>query len=499
MSQDIILKVINISKSFPGTKALSNVELELKKGEAHAIVGENGAGKSTLMNIISGFYKQDEGSVELFGEKVNFNNPLDSQKAGIGIVHQEMANCPQISVAENIYMSAINNKKIRFVDYSKLYNKTEEILKVFNLNIKANQKVSRLSISEQQVVEIAKALSLDCHIIIFDEPTASLTEMETETLFSIIDDLKAKGISILYISHRMEEVFNHCDRATVLRDGKKVETVVLSEVDVSYVINRMVGRDIGDFYPVKNTKNTRKRETLFEAREFTRKGYFKGVSFKVRQGEILGIAGLVGSKRTEVVRTICGIDHKDSGNVQLNGKHVPIRSYKHSIQNGIVYLTEDRKVEGLFLRMSIKLNISALCIKQVCKILLIDSKKENYQALDFRRNMNIKSYGIDQKTGTLSGGNQQKVLFSKLLSVKPKILFLDEPTRGIDIGAKTEIYHRLREISDQGVGVILISSDLPEIIGMCDRVIVMREGELSGTLESDEISERNIMQLASGY
>jgi ribose transport system ATP-binding protein len=362
MSQDTILKVINISKSFPGTKALSNVALELKKGETHAIVGENGAGKSTLMNIISGFYKQDEGSVELFGKKVNFNNPLDSQKAGIGIVHQEMANCPQISVAENIYMSAINNNKMRFVNYSKLYNKTEEILKVFNLNIKANQKVSRLNISEQQVVEIAKALSLDCHIIIFDEPTASLTEMETETLFSIIGDLKAKGISILYISHRMAEVFNHCDRATVLKDGKKVETVVLSEVDISYVINRMVGRDIGDFYPVKNT---RKKETFFEARGFTRKGYFKGISFKVRQGEILGIAGLVGSRRTEVVRTICGIDHKDSGNVQLNGKHVPIRSYKHSIQNGIVYLTEDRKVEGLFLRMSIKLNISALDIKQV--------------------------------------------------------------------------------------------------------------------------------------
>lgn len=496
MRKETILKVINISKSFPGTKALSKVNLNLEKGEVHAIVGENGAGKSTLMNIISGFYKQDNGILELFGKEVNFHSPYDSQLAGIGIVHQEMANCPQISVAENMFMSAINKRKYRFVNYTQLCKKAEEVLGVFNLKLNPKQKVSELSISEQQVVEIAKALTLDCNIIIFDEPTASLTEAESETLFSIIADLKAKGISILYISHRMEEVFNHCDRTTVLRDGKNVETVALSSVTIDDIIKKMVGRNIGKFYPQKSQQT---QDSILKVQNVFREGVFENISFELAKGEILGIAGLVGSGRTEVAKAICGIDQKDTGDIVLNGQKVRINSYKDAIKKGIVYLTEDRKKEGLFLKMSVKYNISALSIKQISDLILIDAKKENKQANKYCNRMNVKSYGIEQKAGTLSGGNQQKVLFSKLLSVQPKILFLDEPTRGIDIGAKAEIYNKLRDICNQGVGVVIISSDLLEIIGMCDRVLVMHEGRLTGILNQDEISEHKIIHLASGF
>ena len=317
MRKETVLKVISISKSFPGTKALSEVNLNLEKGEVHAIVGENGAGKSTLMNIISGFYKQDSGILELFGKEVNFHSPYDSQLAGIGIVHQEMANCPQISVAENMFMSAINKRKYRFVNYTQLCNKAEKVLEVFNLKLNPKQKVSELSISEQQVVEIAKALTLDCNIIIFDEPTASLTEAESETLFSIIADLKAKGISILYISHRMEEVFSHCDRITVLRDGKNVETVALSSVTIDDIIKKMVGRNIGKFYPQKSQLT---QDQIFKVQNVFREGVFENINFELAKGEILGIAGLVGSGRTEVVKAICGIDQKDSGDIVLQSQ-----------------------------------------------------------------------------------------------------------------------------------------------------------------------------------
>jgi len=496
LTEEIVLNVKGIEKSFTGTKALKGVEFLLRKGEIHALVGENGAGKTTLMNIISGVFKPDAGEIFISGEKVEINSPYEAQKLNISFVHQEIALCDDVTVAENIFMPAINESKSFTVNYKKLYNQAVEILKPL-ANIRPDIPVSELSMSHHQIVEIARALSLKCKVLILDEPTSALSESETKALFKILHNLKNKGIGIIYISHRMGEVFSECDRVTVLRDGNYLGTYNIKDIDRREIVNKMVGREIDDAYPPKKKREEIDTEVLFEVQDFSA-SRFKNISFKLYKGEVLGIAGLIGSGRSELAQAICGFDQVKKGKAYYKDKELKLNSPSESIKKGVVYLTEDRKLDGLFLDLSIMKNISAMDISKISGKLLIGSKPEENQANDYVKTFNIKCRSINQSVRSLSGGNQQKVLFSKLLSVNPKIIFMDEPTRGIDVGAKAEIYKLIRELASSGVGVILISSELPEVVGMSDRVVVMHEGEKSGELIGENINEKQIIHMASG-
>lgn len=495
MKENCLLQVEGVSKSFPGTKALSSVGLEVRVGEVHALVGENGAGKSTLMNIISGVLLPDEGNIHFMGKPVRFSNPKEAQDAGIGFVHQELALCPHISVAENIFMGRFKTGFLGMIKRKELYSDTQKQLEMFKTNIKPEIKIGSLNVAQQQIVEIAKSLSLNCRLLILDEPTSSLSESETAILFNIIRDLRKKGISVLYISHRISEIFEICDRVTVLRDGHYINTFKISETTARNVVESMVGREISNFYPPKSTATG---GTLLEVKHLSRDGVFKNISFTLKKGEILGFSGLIGSGRTEIARAVCAIDGFNSGEIYMNGERTHFKDYNDAISNGICYLTEDRKQQGLFLNLSVKNNINASMIDRLTKRILINKKKETDNAEDLVRDLNIKVAAIAQRIDSLSGGNQQKVMIAKWLSIKPKIIFMDEPTRGIDVGAKAEIHNILRELSNTGIGIIIISSELPEIIGMCDRVIVMHDGEISGEVKGSEISENKIIILASG-
>ncbi len=498
MAGDIVLEVKNIVKSFGPTKALRGVNFELRSGEVHAIVGENGAGKSTLMNIIDGVLLPDEGEIYIEGKRVEIRSPHEAHSLGIGFVHQEIALCPHVSVAENVFMSEINNSRNFSMNYNKLYQRTEEILKPLS-KIDPKENVSELSISNQQVVEIAKALSMNCKILIFDEPTSALTESETEALFKIIRELKEKGLGIIYISHRMPEIFSQCDRVTILRDGVYISTKDIQETDSKSIVNMMVGREVNDLYPEKNAAGGDKSEDIIlEIRNFSDGKRFRDINFEVRQGEILGLAGLVGAGRSETAQAVCGFSSKVSGEVYYKGKKVKVDSSQDSIDNGIVYLTEDRKALGLFLDLSIKTNISAMKLGNVSRRGIVVNKLESEQGTKYAKEIGIKCASIDRNASSLSGGNQQKILIAKLLTTNPKVIFMDEPTRGIDVGAKHEIHKLIRQLSNQGTAIVFISSELSEVIGMCDRVKVMHEGSIRGEVSGEEVNEKRIIQLASG-
>ena len=492
-----VLEVRDISKRFGATQALDGISLSFLPGAVNAIVGENGAGKTTLMNIIGGVYPADEGEILLAGESVSIRHPHDALRLGIGFVHQEITLCQHISVAENIHMHTLNDEGRPLVPFRTLFRETEELLAEFDSHslISPRQKVGELSVSQQQVVEIIKALSVNCRVIIFDEPTAALTQAETETLFRIIATLREKGLAILYISHRLAEIYQIADTVTVLRDGRLIDTKPIRDISQVELVHSMVGRELKDIYPDK-----RRREgqpgVLLEVKGLSMEGEFEDVSFTLREGEILGFAGLVGSGRTEVARAVCGLYRKSAGDVILGGRTLDIRSYRDAILSGIAYLTEDRAKEGLFLDMSVANNISVIDLDSVSRLKLIQRRAENGLARRFVEEMKIKVAGVTQRIRSLSGGNQQKVLVAKLLSVSPKVVLMDEPTRGIDIGAKTQIYHLLRQLASSGVGVMMISSELPEVIGVCDRVLVMREGRVCGTLEGPEIDEKSIIRMA---
>lgn len=494
MNEETILSVSGIHKSFPGTKALDDAHFDLQLGEVHALMGENGAGKSTLMNIVGGVLKPDQGQIVLHGKEVTFHSPKEAQDAGIGFVHQEIALCPHLSVAENIFMGRLKGNRATMLNFSEMYEAANQYLKLFKTCITPQTIVKKLSVADQQVVEIVRALSLDCKILVLDEPTSSLTESETEALFDIIRDLKARGISILYVSHKMSEIFAICDTITILRDGCYVDTLEIKNTTPEVVISKMVGRNLTNLYPPKNPS---KSEKIMEVKNFSRNGVFKDIAFDLHRGEILGIAGLMGSKRTEVVRAICGIDGKDSGEVIFEGKPLCIKNYMESIKHGIAYLTEDRKIEGLFLNLSIKNNITASCLERVSSSYMINANSEKSLAMTFVNKLRIKLSDVSHKVNSLSGGNQQKVVIAKWLAINPKLIIMDEPTRGIDVGAKMEIHRMLRDLANQGIGIIVISSELPEIIGMCDRVIVMSEGRIAGRLDADELSEKAIMTYAA--
>ncbi len=489
-----ILEVKNISKRFFATQALSGVSLSVRAGSVHAVMGENGAGKSTLMNIIGGVYIKDEGEVWLAGKQIEILSPHDAQMAGIGFVHQEIALCQHISVAENVFMSAASGSFVKFKD---IYDETKRLLEDFegHSHIDPRQKVRDLSISQQQVIEIVKALSMNSKVIIFDEPPAALTESETEVLFRIIVKLKERGIGIIYISHRMAEIYRIADEVTILRDGKLIDCQEVRNIDQLTLVNRMVGRDLNTIYPTKNPASSQ-APVILSVDGLALAGVFSGVSFSLHKGEVLGFAGLIGSGRTDVARTICGLYQKTAGEIRFNGSDFSVRNYRESIKKGIVYLTENRALEGVFLEMGVAQNISVMDLGQVARMGLIQHQEERQLAAKYVSEMQIRVADVSQKANSLSGGNQQKVLISKLLSVKPKIVIMDEPTRGIDIGAKVQIYHLLRQLANEGIGVIMISSELPEIIGVCDRVAVMYEGSLCAICEGDDINEQTIMQQA---
>ncbi|WAJ27926.1 sugar ABC transporter ATP-binding protein [Antarcticirhabdus aurantiaca] len=497
MDKPVLLKVSNLAKSFGPVRALRDAQFELRAGEIHALAGENGAGKSTLMNIIDGILQPDSGEICLDGRPVVIGSPLEAQRMGIGFVHQEIALCPDVSVAENIFMSVTNSSRSLLMNYRALERRADAIIRRLG-DIDPATMVRDLSISQQQLVEIAKALTLDCRILIFDEPTAALTEREADRLFVIIRSLAAEGIGIIYISHRMAEIFQNCDRVTVMRDGRYVRTLDVAETTPEEVVASMVGRVLDSLYPDKLTDDERSSEVVLAVENLSEASAFHDVSFELRKGEILGIGGLIGAGRSEIVKGICRLEGQVTGQVSLHGRPLRLKTYADSIAAGIVYLSEDRKGDGLFLDLSVAANVSALAVERVgTRFGLVSERRERGQAEELGRKLALKCGNVSDPVSTLSGGNQQKVAIAKMLSVGPKVIILDEPTRGVDVGAKAEIHRILRELARSGVGILVISSELPELIGLCDRVLVVREGRIAGEVTGDRMTEENIMVLAS--
>ena len=491
---DTVLEIRNVTRSFGPIRALCGINFDLKRGEIHAVAGENGAGKSTLMNVIDGILQPDTGEILIDGKPVRISSPAQAQRLGIGFVHQEIALCPDVSVAENIFMATTNRSPAFLMDTSSLKDKARDVLAQLS-DIDPGILVRDLSISNQQLVEIAKALTLECRILILDEPTAALTEREAQILFGIMRNLAAQGIAIIYISHRMVEIFDNCDRVTVFRDGQFICTHKVLNTTPANVVNAMVGRKIDSLYPAKLASSP--GHSILKVEELS-DGRFHDISFELSAGEILGVAGLIGAGRSEIMRGICRLEGNARGSVRLYGRELDLRSYADAIAEGIVYLSEDRKEDGVFVDLPIFANVSALNLVQVASSLgLIVHGAETQLAERLGKELNLRAATVSHKVSTLSGGNQQKVALAKLLAVKPKVIFLDEPTRGVDVGAKSEIHRILRHLAVEGVGILVVSSELPELIGLCDRVVVIAEGRITGELSADKLSEQAIMQLAS--
>ncbi len=485
------LKLENISKSFPGVKALDNITLELQKGEVHALCGENGAGKSTLMNILSGNIQADEGTMVLDGETVSFSNPQEAFNKGISIVHQHLSLCDNLSVAENIFTNQHPVNAFGLINYHQLYKQTSSILAELKIKLHPTTLISSLSPAQKQMVEIAKALVKKPQVLILDEPTASLTDSEIKILFEIIDALRKQNVSILYISHRLAEIFQLADRVSVLKDGKYQGTFTQNEITKEQLIKRMVGRDLSVHSPSPHING----EVLLEVVNLSGKK-FTDINFKLYKGEIVGLAGLVGAGRTEIARVLFGVDEKIAGTITLNEKPVAFQHPADAIAHGIAYIPEDRKLLGLFLEMSIQENIVAAESNRSDRW-LIDQLNFKTLAEEGITKLNVKAAGINQKVIQLSGGNQQKVLLAKWLCTKPQVLIVDEPTHGVDVGAKQEIYSILKNLAAEGIGIIMISSELPELLGLCNRILVIREGSVSGEVSSDLATEENILALAT--
>ena len=491
-----ILTMKGINKSFPGVKALENVDLTVYPGEVHVLMGENGAGKSTLMKIIAGLHEKDSGEMYLKGEPVHFTSPSEAIKSGISMIHQELMPIPYLSVAENIFIGREPVRPIfRNLDKKKLAENTIALCKQICIEMDPWTLVKDLSVGEMQMVEIAKAISINSDIIIMDEPTSAITELEVERLFSLIRNLKEQNVAIVYISHKMDEIYKIGDRITILRDGQFVESCLLKNLSRSQLISHMVGREISDIFPKTDCSIG---GTVLEVRDLVLSNTFENVSFTARKGEILGFAGLMGAGRTEVVETIFGIRKKSSGSIFINDKEVEIKKPSDAIKHKIAIISEDRKDVGLVLKMSVGENLTLSTLKKYSVFNQIQKDKEKEAIQSQIDNMRIKTYGADQCVKNLSGGNQQKVVIGKWMLSEPEILIMDEPTRGIDVAAKAEIHKLISQLAGEGKTIILISSELPEIIGMCDRVLVMHEGQITGELNRDEFSQEKIMCLATG-
>ncbi len=491
------LRLSGICKSFGPVRALQNVGFELAAGEIHALAGENGAGKSTLMNVIDGIIRPDAGGIWVDGKAVEIRRPADAQRLGIALVHQEIALCPDISIYENIYMAHTNSAGRLWVNHDQLRRKAQAVMDRL-APIPVTTRVGDLSISQQQLVEIAKALTLDCRILILDEPTAALTEPEAQRLFGIIRQLRAENMSVIYISHRMAEIFALCQRVTIMRDGCTVGCETLSSLTPDRLITRLVGRELTRLFPPKRA-SCQHRDPVLRVDGLSDDRRFFDISFELRPGEIMGFGGLMGAGRTEIAQAVCAIDAFRRGAVAINGRPVRLRHYSDCIRHGMAYLSEDRKAAGLFLDMPIDWNMSALDIPAVCAGYgLLSQEAERRQAERLGREVQLKKGKFSDPVSSLSGGNQQKVALAKVLSIKPAILFLDEPTRGVDISAKAEIYQILHVLAESGVALVVISSELPELIGLCDRVMVIHEGRIGGEVRGDALTEENIMRLAAG-
>lgn len=488
------LEAEGISKFFPGVKALDNVSLRVRPGTVHALMGENGAGKSTLMKCLIGMYRPDKGTIKIKGEPVQFQDTMDALRSGISMIHQELNLVPYMTVAENIWLGR-EPMKFGFVDHARLNQKTQELLNRLNIRLKADRMVGELSIASQQMVEIAKAVSWDSDIVIMDEPTSALTETEVAHLFTIIRDLREQGKAIIYISHKMDEIFNITDEVSIFRDGSWIASDQTAKYTRQSLITQMVGRELTQLFPKFNNAIG---EEVLTVRNFTCKDRFTDVSFSVRRGEILGVAGLVGAGRSEVMESLFGMESFDSGEILIDGVPVTIDSPSTAIEKGMAFLTEDRKKSGLFLVLSVMENMSIVNMPEYSgKSGFVSHVKMAQDCMDQIRRLNIKTPTMDQIINNLSGGNQQKVLIARWLLAQPKILILDEPTRGIDVGAKAEIYRLISELANRGVAIIMVSSELPEILGMSDRVMVMHGGRITGILDKEEADQETILSLAS--
>ena len=494
---ELLLKMKEISKAFPGVQALSNVDFELKKGEVHALLGENGAGKSTLMKVLTGIHKRDSGKIMYQGNEIEVPNTRTAQELGISMIHQELNLAPDLTVAQNIFIGREPKGMFGlFLDEKELNNMTSKLCKQLNIHLNPKDLVGNLSVAKQQMVEIAKALSFNSKVMIMDEPTAALTDTEIDALFDIIRKLKNDGVGIIYISHRMEELKRITDRATIMRDGTYIGTVNTNETSIDHIISMMVGRQVNQNQrpEVKN----RDSDVVLKVKNLNLGAAVKDVSFELHKGEILGFAGLMGAGRTEVARGIFGADRMDSGEIIINGNKVQIKSPSDAVKHGIGYLSEDRKRYGLLLEMDVKANITIAAMKEYLNLGSLNGAKIKKQSGELVKSLRIKTPSVNQLVKNLSGGNQQKVVIAKWLTRDSDILIFDEPTRGIDIGAKDEIYNLLNELAASGKSIIMISSELPEVLRMSHRVIVMCEGRITGELSNDEhISQESIMALAT--
>lgn len=475
---DIVLEVRDITKTFPGVKALDGVSFQIRRGEVHALLGANGAGKSTLIKIIAGMYGRDSGEILMDGQPVQIRNPIDAQNLGISVVFQELTVFPDLNVLENIFMNREITRGALY-DWKAMKRKTQQIIDDLGLSFKLTDRVGDLPIAQQQMVEIVKAVSFDANVLILDEPTSSLSAKETERLFGIMRKLHEKGTTIIYISHRLDEIYQNCERITLIRDGKWILTRELEGFSREDLISNMIGRNLGAEFP---TKNNEIGDEILRVEHFDHPGVFNDISFTLHKGEVLGFAGLVGAGRTEVMRALYGAYSKSGGKVFKNGQEIQIRSPQDALKQGIVYATESRKDDGLFMGRSILENVSVSSLSRFSHP-LIDQRTERKEVSRVTEELKLVCSGLEQHAMNLSGGNQQKVCLAKWLLTEPEVFILDEPTKGIDVGARAEFYRIINELAEKGAGVIVVSSEEPELIGICDRILVMREGNLTGEVQ----------------
>lgn len=494
MENGYILEMHHISKSFPGVKALNDVDLCIRPGTVHMMMGENGAGKSTLMKILNGLYTKDQGELIYKGNAVEFRNPQQALDAGIAMIHQELSVVPELTVAENIYLGR-EPRRGMLIDYEKMYQDAQELLYAMHIPYDPHAKEGSLSVSGMQQIEIAKAVSRNASIVVMDEPTSSLTDPEVEVLFEQIARMKAEGVAVIYITHKMDEIFRIGDIVSVMRDGRMIGTKTITELDAAGIIHMMIGRELNDIYPKVEVSIG---DVVLEALHLSGGNRFRDVSLNVHAGEIVGLAGLVGAGRSEVCRAVFGLDPLDEGEVRVDGKVIPLKCVRDGINAGIAYVPEDRKDVGLVIGQSILHNVSLPHLGHYRKYGFLRKKKEWREVEEICRKMSVKAAGLKYAVSTLSGGNQQKVVLSKWLLQDMKVLILDEPTRGIDVGAKAEIHRQMCELAAEGVAIIMISSELPEILGMSDRVYVMHEGTVTGELERKDATQEAIMKAAIG-
>ena len=491
-NKKVLLELRNISKSFPGVKALDDVSFSLKEGSVHVLCGENGAGKSTLMKIIDGVYHADEGDMYMNGEKVVITNPLEAKQHGIAMIFQELSYVPDLTLEENLVMGDWPKAGIG-IDWKKIRQQTTDLIRQEGLHYEPDVKLRSLSVSDIQMIEVLKAVSHEAKIIIMDEPTSALTGKEVENLFRKIADLKARGVGIIYISHKMDEIFRIADEITVFRDGKSIITKDAADFTIDELIENMVGRKIENQYPKQDIPVG---ETILEVSGLTQPGVFENISFHVNAGEIVGFSGLMGAGRTEVMRAVFGLDPYAQGTIRVKGRDVTIRNTRESIKNGIAMLTEDRRRTGIIPILSVKFNTTIASLKKIIYGGRLHPAEETKLVKDACESMNVKTPTYDTTIANLSGGNQQKVIFAKWLLKDPDVLIADEPTRGIDVGAKYEIYELMNKFASGGKAIVMISSELPELIGMCDRIYVISSGRITGELKRGEFSQEAIMQLA---